>query len=80
MLLNIADVSGGGVSLMNSRRTKLTYHLTDITRNRKTILDGDMKASEGSDTDSLKITKVISQAVLKNLKQSRSVRQEETQP
>jgi len=51
--------------------TKLTYHLTITTQSGATVLDRDMKASEGSDTDSLNITKVISKAVVKNLKKSR---------
>jgi hypothetical protein len=51
--------------------TKLTYHLTIAAQSGATVLDRDMKASESSDTDSLNITKVISKAVVKNLKKSR---------
>jgi len=52
--------------------TKLRYHLTVSTQDGTTIADEDLKAAEGSDTDSLNITKVISKKVVKTLKKSRT--------
>ena len=51
--------------------TKLTFHLTVSTQDGTPIFDEDMKRSEGSDSDSLNVTKVISKAVVKSLKKSR---------
>jgi hypothetical protein len=51
--------------------TRLAYHLTVVTNDGRPVMDEDLKASEGSDTDSLNITKVISKSVVKNLKKSR---------
>jgi hypothetical protein len=50
--------------------TKLTFHLTIAGQDGTSILDQDLKKSEGSDSDSLDITKVISKSVVKNLKKS----------
>jgi hypothetical protein len=50
--------------------TKLTFHLTITSQGGTSILDQDLKKSEGSDSDSLDITKVISKSVVKNLKKS----------
>jgi hypothetical protein len=52
--------------------TKLSYHLTLSRQDGTLIFDGDMKNSEGSDSDSLNVTKVISKAVVKNLKKART--------
>ena len=51
--------------------TKLAFHLTVSTQDGTPIFDEDMKKSEGSDSDSLNVTKVISKAVVKSLKKSR---------
>ncbi|WP_158944420.1 hypothetical protein [Granulicella sp. S190] len=52
--------------------TKLSYHLTLSKQDGMLLFDGDMKNSEGSDSDSLNVTKVISKTVVKNLKKSRT--------
>ncbi len=54
--------------------TKLDFHLSISNQNGRPNLDVDLKKSEGSDTDSLNITKVVSKAVIKNLKKSRAQR------
>ncbi|HEY1743952.1 MAG TPA: hypothetical protein VGG18_12365 [Granulicella sp.] len=51
--------------------TKLNYHLTVSTQDGTPIFDQDLKNSEGSDSDSLNVTKIISKAVVKSLKKSR---------
>ncbi|WP_157477343.1 hypothetical protein [Granulicella tundricola] len=51
--------------------TKLNYHLTVRTQDGTAIVDQEMKKSEGSDSDSLNVTKAISKAVVKSLKKSR---------
>ena len=50
--------------------TKLAFHLAITGQNGTSIFDEDLKKSEGSDSDSLNITKVISKSVVKNLKKS----------
>ena len=50
--------------------TKLHYHLSVTARGGVPVIDKEMKKSEGSDTDSLNITKSISKAVVKELKKS----------
>jgi hypothetical protein len=52
--------------------TKLDFHLMISNQDGGPNLDVDLKKSEGSDTDSLNITKVVSRAVIKNLKKSRT--------
>jgi hypothetical protein len=52
--------------------TKLRFHLTISKQDGSPNFDVDLKKSEGSDTDSLNITKVISEAVVKNFKKSRT--------
>ncbi len=52
--------------------TKLDFHLSISNQEGRPDLDVDLKKSEGSDTDSLNITKVVSKAVIKNLKKSRA--------
>ena len=52
--------------------TKLSYHLTVSTADGTPIFDQDLKKSEGSDSDSLNVTKLISKVVVKNLKRSRA--------
>ena len=59
--------------------TKLTYHLTVATQDGTLILNRDMKKSEGSDSDSLNVTKAISKSVAKSLRKSRNqLRKEQT--
>ncbi len=52
--------------------TKLDFHLTISNQDGRANLNVGLKKSEGSDTDSLNITKVVSKAVIKNLKKSRA--------
>ncbi|MBB6142689.1 hypothetical protein HNQ77_000627 [Silvibacterium bohemicum] len=52
--------------------TKLNFHLTISKQDGSPNFDVDLKKSEGSDTDSLNITKVVSKTVVKNLKKSRT--------
>ena len=52
--------------------TKLKYHLTITTGAGMTVTGRDLKASEGSDTDSLNITKAIAKAVTRDLKKSQA--------
>jgi len=51
--------------------TKLKYRLTVTTQSGTLLLDDDMKKSQGSDSDSLNVTKGISKAVVKSLEKSR---------
>ena len=60
--------------------TKLTYHLTVTTQNGNAVVDEELKTKEGSDTDSLNITKAISKAVSKNIKKTaKQLRQAESE-
>jgi hypothetical protein len=52
--------------------TKLSYHLTITTQNGTSLFDDDLKKSEGADSDSLNITKLVSKTVVKNLRKSQS--------
>jgi len=52
--------------------TRLSFHLTITARDGASLLDEDFRKSEGADSDSLNITKVVSKTVIKNLKQSRA--------
>jgi hypothetical protein len=52
--------------------TRVSFHLTIASQDGTALFDQQMKNSEGSDTDSLNITKVISKTVVKNLKKSRT--------
>jgi len=52
--------------------TKLSFHLSVAQQDGSLIVDEEMKKSEGSDSDSLNITKSISKTVVKSLKKSRT--------
>ncbi|RXH55914.1 hypothetical protein [Granulicella sibirica] len=52
--------------------TRLKYHLTVSTQDGTPIVSEDMKKSEGSDTDSLNVTRAIGKSVVKSLKKSRT--------
>ncbi len=51
--------------------TRLRYHLTVLTQDKNRVIDKDMKKSEGADTDSLNISKIISKSIAKQLKKTR---------
>ncbi len=52
--------------------TKLNFRLIVAKQDGSSIFNGDISKSEGSDTDSLNITKVIGKTVVKTLKKSRT--------
>ena len=52
--------------------TRLTFHVTATDRDGATLLDRDLKKSEGSDTNSLNVTKLVTRAVVKSLRKSRA--------
>jgi hypothetical protein len=52
--------------------TRLTFHLTIAAQNGISVRDEDLKKSEGADSDSLNVTKVIGKTIVKNLKKSRT--------
>ena len=52
--------------------TRIAYHLALSRPDGTAVMDRDLRASEGSDTDSLNVTKKISKTVVKGLKRSRT--------
>jgi hypothetical protein len=55
--------------------TSLSYHLTAKTPDGTAVIDKDMKSTERKDTDSLNVTKMMSNSIAKDIKKVEKLRQ-----